>query len=73
MDNNYVEGSSTHISLTDDSGNTFQTRQLENGETYEVLKNFPSENFLRNLLKDKVTVVNYHNLYYFWILECHAK
>lgn len=41
LDNNYIEGSSTPISKTDELGNTYQVRTLANGEQYEIIKNFP--------------------------------
>jgi demethylmenaquinone methyltransferase/2-methoxy-6-polyprenyl-1,4-benzoquinol methylase len=41
-DNRFAEGSSTPIERVDAAGNTYQRRRLENGEEYEVLKNFPS-------------------------------
>ncbi len=68
VDNNYVEGSNLPITDTDNMGNTFQMRQLENGSIHKVLKNFPTENFVRNLLKDKATNINFMNLEYYWIL-----
>src|SRR5204863_4236387 len=43
LDNRYVEGSSTPVSRTDAEGNGYQTRQLDDGSTHEVLKNFPDE------------------------------
>ncbi|GGJ31475.1 class I SAM-dependent methyltransferase [Deinococcus roseus] len=42
IDNLCVEGNSTPISRTDSEGNTYQNRKLDNGQTYEVLKNFPT-------------------------------
>jgi SAM-dependent methyltransferase len=51
LDNNYVDGSSYPISRTDDAGNTYQCRHLENGDEYEVLKNFPSERAVRGALE----------------------
>ena len=45
FDNRYVEGNSTPISRTDDEDNTYQIRKLSDGSTYEVLKNFPSEDY----------------------------
>jgi SAM-dependent methyltransferase len=42
VDNRYVEGSNWPITRTDPNGDTFQRRQLENGDVYEVLKNFPT-------------------------------
>ena len=69
MDNNYVEGSNLPITDTDATGNTYQTRKLDNGTTHKVLKNFPTENFIRQLLKGKATDINFRNLQYYWILE----
>ncbi len=47
LDNRYVEGSSTPISRTDEFGNTYQLRRLDDGTEHEVMKNFPSEEELR--------------------------
>lgn len=69
IDNNYVEGSSLPVTETDNSGNTFQTRILENGTKYKVLKNFQTEKFIRQLLKDRATDINYINLQYYWVLK----
>jgi SAM-dependent methyltransferase len=46
MDNKFVEGSNTPITSTDQFGNTYQLRKLENGKTYSVLKNFPNKDFI---------------------------
>jgi SAM-dependent methyltransferase len=69
MDNNYVEGSNLPVTEKDDSGNTYQTRILENGTTHKVLKNFPTGIFIRQLLKDRATDINFINLQYYWILK----
>ena len=42
IDNNYVEGSNYPITKTDEQGNTFQTRKLEDGSLHLVRKNFPT-------------------------------
>lgn len=68
IDNNYVEGSNLPITGTDNRGNTFQTRQLEDGSTFKVLKNFPTEKAVRHLLEDKACDINVINLQYYWIL-----
>ena len=47
LDNKYVSGSSTPISRTDTIGNTYQRRPLKDGSTHEVLKNFPTQDQLR--------------------------
>lgn len=69
MDNNYVAGSSTPISRTDEDGNTFQTRQLSDGSEHEVLKNFPGEAFLRDKLKGLGEDIEVIELQYYWILS----
>jgi trans-aconitate methyltransferase len=68
MDNRFVEGSNLPITETDLHGNTFQSRQLEDGTTHRVLKNFPTEDFLREQLKDVATDVQVILLEYYWIL-----
>ncbi len=50
LDNRYVEGSSTPLSAQDAEGNSYQARLLDDGSTHEVLKNFPTESELRELM-----------------------
>jgi ubiquinone/menaquinone biosynthesis C-methylase UbiE len=69
MDNNFVENSNLAITNTDENGNTYQTRQLENGTTHLVLKNFPSEISLRSALKNVAGEVRFISTTYFWILS----
>jgi ubiquinone/menaquinone biosynthesis C-methylase UbiE len=59
LDNKYVHGSSTPITRTAPSGDTFQRRTLE-GREYEILKNFPS--------RDQFPAdVNWTDLEYYWL------
>lgn len=69
MDNNYVTGSSLPVASKDELGNTYQLRNLENGTTHSVIKNFPSEKFIRNVLNGKATEIEFINLEYYWILK----
>ena len=71
VDNQYVAGSSTPISRTDAEGNTFQMRRLADGTTYEVMKNFPSENEWRELLDGTVKDISYRSFHYFWTCVYH--
>ncbi len=66
IDNAYVEGSSTPIARTDVGGNTYQIRKLTNGETHEVLKNFPTETEARDQLATHATDVVWERLPYYW-------
>lgn len=68
MDNNYVEGSNHVITNWDELGNSFQTRKLEDNTSHLVLKNFPTETFLRDKLKDISGDIKFFNLPYYWIL-----
>lgn len=73
MDNRYVEGSNLPVTDTDDFENTFQTRKLDNGTSHKVLKNFPGEDELRNLVKVFAEDVRFIGTEYFWILAFRVK
>ncbi|TKK67191.1 class I SAM-dependent methyltransferase [Ilyomonas limi] len=68
MDNNFVTGSNLPITHTDAAGNTFQKRQLADGSTHLVLKNFSTETFIKNKLEKVASEVNFIHLKYYWIL-----
>ncbi|MEN9840761.1 MAG: hypothetical protein RL376_561 [Verrucomicrobiota bacterium] len=69
LDNAYVEGSSTPIARSDQEGNTFQTRRLEDGTEHEVLKNFPSEAQVRAALAPWAVEVQWTRYPYYWWVE----
>ncbi len=69
IDNRFVEGSSTPIARTDDGGNTYQIRQLDDGSAHEVLKNFPTESELRATVTDLAEHVSVQLLPYYWVLS----
>jgi demethylmenaquinone methyltransferase/2-methoxy-6-polyprenyl-1,4-benzoquinol methylase len=62
VDNVYVEGSSTPISRTDESGDTCQ-----------VLKNFPAESELRAAVHDMALEVRVEFIRYYWTLSYRPK
>lgn len=69
MDNRFVAGSSTPISRIDAEGNTYQSRRLDNGTVHEVLKNFPSEKEVKNILSEMAAVeIQWTELPYYWFL-----
>lgn len=68
FDNLYVEGNSTPIARWDEEGNSYQMRHLDNGSSYEVLKNFPSEDQWKLWLPNSGQWT-YQALEYFWILR----
>jgi demethylmenaquinone methyltransferase/2-methoxy-6-polyprenyl-1,4-benzoquinol methylase len=69
MDNNYVEGSNLPITSRDEQGNTYQTRLLGNGTSHQIIKNFPTESFIRDTLSDKASEIEFIHLPYYWILK----
>ncbi len=68
MDNRYREGSSTPISRTDSDGNTYQIRKLDDGQEYEILKNFPTKQEIMESLGTSVKNFEMESLPYFWIV-----
>lgn len=59
-----------NITKTDEFGNTFQNRKLENGTSHLVLKNFPTRDFLIQKLSSIANEINFINLKYYWIVSC---
>ena len=68
-DNRFVTGSSTPISRSDNDGNTYQLRRLDDGSTYEVLKNFPTRAELITLAEQHGRGVEVVEWEYFWCLS----
>jgi SAM-dependent methyltransferase len=65
IDNNFVPGV-TAISRTDEFGDTYQSRTLQSGERYEVLKNFPTRSDLEIVLSNYWSNVSVIELKHFW-------
>ena len=66
IDNRFVEGSSQPITRRDELGNSYQTRRLDDGSTFEVLKNFPAEDDMRRLLGARAQEFSWTQWPYFW-------
>jgi ubiquinone/menaquinone biosynthesis C-methylase UbiE len=71
-DNTYVEGSSTPVVRTDAGGNTYQSRKLQSGAAYEVLKNFPTAGELIDWGMRFGTALELRQLTYYWWLRYRA-
>jgi ubiquinone/menaquinone biosynthesis C-methylase UbiE len=69
LDNRYVPGSSTSIAETDLQGDSYQLRTLDDGTTHRVLKNFPTEARLRQVLDGLADQLVLTELDYYWVLE----
>lgn len=73
IDNNFVQGSNIAISNSDEFGNTYQTRHLDDGSSHLILKNFPEQQFIQSLLSEVACDIKFINLKYFWILTYQLK
>lgn len=69
LDNSYVQTSNLPITRKDDEGNTYQNRTLDDGSTYEVVKNFPSEAEARQRLGSRARDVRWMAFEHYWVLE----
>ncbi|HJO92957.1 MAG TPA: class I SAM-dependent methyltransferase [Victivallales bacterium] len=68
LDNRYVAGSSTPVSRIDSNGDSYQSRELEDGSLHEVLKNFPSKDELYKTYKNISQKLEIHFLEYYWLI-----
>lgn len=73
LDSNYVEGVSMPIARTDADGNTYQFRTTPDGERHDVLKNYPSDSFLRKRLATAAREVRVERLEYYWMATARFK
>jgi SAM-dependent methyltransferase len=70
IDNCYVEASNSGIVRTDEAGNTYQRRELEDGTSWEVLKNFPTIDEIHSSLAPLATAVTITEVQHYWIASC---
>jgi demethylmenaquinone methyltransferase/2-methoxy-6-polyprenyl-1,4-benzoquinol methylase len=73
LDNRYVEGSSTPISGTDEWGNSYQDRRLNDGTVHRVLKNFPDRDEINSALEAHAGEIEIIELRYYWLVTCRTK
>lgn len=69
LDNLFVPGSSTPVAEQDSAGNTYQVRKLEDGSSHRVLKNFPSEEELREAVAGVGREAVFTKFQYFWAVR----
>lgn len=69
LDNRFVAGSSTPVCGSDAEGNTYQERRLADGSVHRILKNFPSEQELREAAGDCARSFRHVQWEYYWAVE----
>ncbi|HAT30831.1 MAG TPA: class I SAM-dependent methyltransferase [Janthinobacterium sp.] len=73
IDESYVDGISDVIARTDAEGNTYQFHTADDGQRYEVIKNFPSDSTLRKRIASSVREIRILRQEHFWLLSCRLK
>ena len=69
LDNLYVEGNSTPLTEPDPEGNTYQIRKLVDGSSHRVLKNYPGEFDLCELVAPFGVQPTFTTWQYYWAFE----
>jgi hypothetical protein len=72
LDESYVDGNSTVIARTDAEGNTFQIVTADDGERYEIMKNYLTDSTLRKRLPT-TPQIRIERLEYYYLLSCRLK
>jgi SAM-dependent methyltransferase len=72
VDNRMVPGSVHPVARRDDQGNTYQRRQMKDGSSWDVLKNFPEPDEVRSRLGRFGEAAECENLDNYWIAWCRS-
>jgi len=73
MDQFYVEGLSNPISRTDQWSNQYTVRTLTNGASYEIIKNYPTDDELRDTFSELCEDIAVNRLREFWTLSARVR
>ena len=73
LDNSCVPGSSHPISRTTEAGDTYQRRTLNDGRSFEILKNFPDRGQFTADVADAAADVRWTQLRYYWLAACELR
>ena len=73
FDDNYVEGESATVARTDLLGNTHEFRLDADGNRHELVKNYPTDSFLRKRLDKVGREIKIARWEFYWVLTCRLK
>lgn len=73
IDNSTAQLADFPISRTDAHGNTYQQRTLADGQSHEVLKNFPTSDDLQRAVGDLGEQFEFRQLEHYWICRYRLK
>lgn len=68
LDNSFVQTSNLPISRHDAEGNTYQIRTLDDGSSFEVVKNFPSAEQAMATLGPRARDARWMDFQHYWML-----
>ncbi len=69
IDNSTAQCVRLPLAHVDEAGNTYQDRQLEDGTTHRILKNFPTENELETAITGLGCDTAFRQLEHFWLCQ----
>jgi SAM-dependent methyltransferase len=69
IDENHVEGFGMPIGRRDAAGNSYQTRWLDSGERFEIVKNYPDDSELERCIGQICDDIDILRLRHFWALR----
>jgi ubiquinone/menaquinone biosynthesis C-methylase UbiE len=73
IDQFYVEGLSNPISRTDQWSNQYTVRTLTTGVSYEIIKNYPTDDELRDTFSELCEDITVSRLSEFWTLSARVR
>lgn len=73
IDDNVVEDFTRPTARTDSDGNTYQIRELPDGTRVEVIKNFPTDSYLKKKFAAIARDIRVSRNEFFWMLTCALK
>lgn len=73
IDDVFVEGETMPIAKTDLEGNTSLIIPGPSGERHEILKNFPTDSYLKKRFADHAREIRVKRTEHYWMLSCRLK
>lgn len=73
LDESYVDGNSMVFARTDVEGNTFQILTADDGQRYEIMKNYLTDSTLRKRFATAARQIRVERLEYYYLLSCRLK
>ncbi|MBR7798957.1 class I SAM-dependent methyltransferase [Undibacterium fentianense] len=73
IDDNVVEDFTAPTARTDSDGNTYQIRETPDGSRLEIIKNFPTDSYLKKKFSAVARDIRLSRNEFFWMLTCVLK